>query len=128
MREILIEGASFSSAEDVHAFLARELDFPSYYGSNLDALNDCLSDIDEKTSFSFFMADECPDGEEATSFAEFFPKVIRSAFRAARENESIEVLVHAASLDAIKRLIDCRGLLELAQDDSIITQAVIAKI
>ena len=30
---------------DLHRDLARALDFPDYYGRNLDALNDCLSDV-----------------------------------------------------------------------------------
>ena len=34
------------SEKQMHDMLARELGFPGYYGRNLDALNDCLSDID----------------------------------------------------------------------------------
>jgi len=30
----------------MHKSLKRELPFPDYYGNNLDALNDCLSEID----------------------------------------------------------------------------------
>jgi hypothetical protein len=29
----------------MHADLASALDFPAYYGGNLDALNDCLGDV-----------------------------------------------------------------------------------
>ena len=36
---------AFADAAEVHAFLARELDFPEYYGRNLDALYDCLMDL-----------------------------------------------------------------------------------
>ena len=37
------------SEKQMHDMLARELGFPGYYGRNLDALNDCLSDIDIPT-------------------------------------------------------------------------------
>jgi RNAse (barnase) inhibitor barstar len=33
----------------MHEILASELDFPGYYGRNLDAFNDCLSDIEITT-------------------------------------------------------------------------------
>ena len=31
--------------EKAHTYLAEELDFPNYYGRNLDALYDCLTDL-----------------------------------------------------------------------------------
>ncbi len=33
------------TAQGAHELLAKELAFPSYYGANLDALEDCLSEI-----------------------------------------------------------------------------------
>ena len=38
--------ASWGSEADMHSDLARDLAFPDYYGRNLDALNDSLSDLD----------------------------------------------------------------------------------
>ena len=32
--------------EKGHPYLKDALDFPDYYGNNLDALNDCLGDMD----------------------------------------------------------------------------------
>lgn len=40
---------SFSCAKDMHNYLAAELAFPEYYGHNLDALHDCLTDIYKPT-------------------------------------------------------------------------------
>jgi RNAse (barnase) inhibitor barstar len=36
----------WASEDDMHRALAARLEFPAYYGHNLDALNDCLGDID----------------------------------------------------------------------------------
>ncbi len=49
MNRIIIDGNDFTSRSDLHDYLADKLDFPGYYGSNLDALADCLSEISEKT-------------------------------------------------------------------------------
>jgi RNAse (barnase) inhibitor barstar len=40
------DAARWASAEIFHAEIARQLRFPAYYGRNLDAFNDSLSDID----------------------------------------------------------------------------------
>jgi RNAse (barnase) inhibitor barstar len=36
----------WSDADAMHAAFAKTLSFPDYYGKNLDALNDCISDLD----------------------------------------------------------------------------------
>jgi hypothetical protein len=42
-----MDTSSCTSELDVHRTFARALDFPSYFGENLDALADCLSDVAE---------------------------------------------------------------------------------
>ncbi|WP_416404652.1 barstar family protein [Arthrobacter sp. LFS091] len=42
---IQVDAASWWSQADVHKDVAQALDFPDYFGSNLEALNDCLSDV-----------------------------------------------------------------------------------
>jgi ribonuclease inhibitor len=44
MTKIFLEGLLVKSEKDLHSQLALALEFPSYYGKNLDALWDCLSD------------------------------------------------------------------------------------
>ena len=41
--------------ELIHEYLMEKFEFPSYYGKNLDALYDCLTDIAEPTAVGFFM-------------------------------------------------------------------------
>lgn len=51
MREIMIDCAGLSPAE-LHDTLARELEFPAWYGRNLDALYDCLTEICTDTALT----------------------------------------------------------------------------
>ncbi|AOS68700.1 barnase inhibitor [Bacillus subtilis] len=43
MRKIIIDGRDFENIEVLHDVLKDKLDFPNYYGRNLDALWDCLT-------------------------------------------------------------------------------------
>lgn len=53
MKEILINCANITTREELHDLLARELNFPDWYGKNLDALHDCLTGLCEETSITF---------------------------------------------------------------------------
>lgn len=44
MAEIVLDGLELEELEDVHTLFARALDLPDWYGRNLDALFDCLTD------------------------------------------------------------------------------------
>lgn len=46
-KEARIIGPRCSSQEELHAYLAKKLQFPEYYGGNLAALADCLSELGE---------------------------------------------------------------------------------
>lgn len=49
MREITIDCRGFVPRSDLHRAFAEALAFPEWYGNNLDALHDCLTDIREET-------------------------------------------------------------------------------
>ena len=46
MNEIVLYGEEME--ENPHEYIKEKLDFPDYYGENLDALYDCLTEIDDK--------------------------------------------------------------------------------
>ena len=45
MKLIELDMNTFETKDDVHRFLAEEMEFPEYYGMNADALNDCLGEF-----------------------------------------------------------------------------------
>lgn len=49
MKKVIIDCASIADKAALHCALAQALEFPDYYGNNLDALYDCLTDIREET-------------------------------------------------------------------------------
>ena len=52
MKTIILDGNEIISMSDIHNIFAEELDFPEYYGKNLDALYDCLSDVTEEVEIT----------------------------------------------------------------------------
>lgn len=42
---VQIDTGLWSSQDDFHSHIKDSLDFPNYYGCNLDAFNDCLGDL-----------------------------------------------------------------------------------
>ena len=56
MNDISLSAAAWQTAAQAHAALAAALRFPAYYGGNLDALFDCLRDLDE-TAEGWHVAD-----------------------------------------------------------------------
>lgn len=47
---ITVDCTGLEDARQLHELLKKELDFPAYYGYNLDALFDCLMDIRTDTT------------------------------------------------------------------------------
>jgi len=45
---IVLDGSRMTDRESLHAELKQKLVLPDYYGNNLDALNDCLSERVER--------------------------------------------------------------------------------
>ena len=87
MMEFVLDGSAVSSRGDLHEALARGLALPDWYGGNLDALFDCLTDLEE-TTFRI-------TGTEALEaalgpYAERFFRVLRDA---AAENPRLHLVL-----------------------------------
>lgn len=49
MTHIVLDGSAIRDRESLHALLAERLSLPDWYGRNLDALYDCLTDLRDVT-------------------------------------------------------------------------------
>ena len=81
MKQITLDGNLLADATTLHDYLKEALDLPDYYGKNLDALHDCLTDLDN-IEISITMPEE--NGA-------IFQKVLRVFKAADRENDSLKL-------------------------------------
>ena len=82
MREVILDAAMLCSRESAHALLKEKLGFPPYYGANLDALHDCLTEAELTVRFVRRRGEETP----------VFAGIWRVFLDSARENPRLIVL------------------------------------
>lgn len=57
MQEVILHGNEFESKKEIHDYLKESLCFPGYYGNNLSALYDVMTDICDDTRITLDMRD-----------------------------------------------------------------------
>lgn len=57
MKKVRLNGMFMGSREKAHAHIKKRMGFPDYYGGNLDALMDCLTEIGETTEITIVCAE-----------------------------------------------------------------------
>ena len=82
MKQITLDGNLLSDLTQIHDYLKEQLDFPEYYGKNLDALHDCLTDL---CDVEITITAPVQDGA-------IFQKVLRVFKAADRENDELKVI------------------------------------
>ena len=85
MEEILVlrEG-DFRSKKKMLEHIADELSFPDYFGQNLDALMDCLSDVDQPVNIAL-------DPDPSMADKAWYRDICEVIYDAAAENRNIRV-------------------------------------
>lgn len=61
MQNIILDGAAMESRRAMHDTLAEAFSLPAYYGRNLDALWDCLTERSEPLCISFLSPERMPE-------------------------------------------------------------------
>ena len=80
MRKIVLDLSGAQSRGQMHELLAESFSFPDWYGRNLDALYDCLTDIFEDTCAGIY---GMPEDEE---LKEYGLRIRRTCEEAEEEN------------------------------------------
>jgi|InofroStandDraft_1065614.scaffolds.fasta_scaffold135310_2 ribonuclease inhibitor len=76
MRKVVLNFDGMNSKEEIQEYLAEQMEFPFYYGKNLDALYDCLTDISEPVAVACHMPEE-----EKDSYMEAYLDKLYGTFR-----------------------------------------------
>ena len=87
MRKIQLDIRHIHTVEALHIYLQYMLDFPAYYGRNLDALYDMLCQESEPTQIEVLYASDDENNMKA-----YYPKLMRVLRDAACENGRLQIL------------------------------------
>ena len=84
MNIVQLSAAAWDTPEKAHAALADALAFPDYYGHNLDALHDCLTDLNDTQ----LVITDCA---AASGQMEKWPGFLSVFFDSASENPGLDI-------------------------------------
>ena len=80
--KVILDALRLQQKEEAHKYLREALNFPDYYGENLDALHDCLTELDDVV-IEFVNADKVSGG--------YFAKVMNVFMDSAEDNQGLKI-------------------------------------
>ncbi len=93
----------------IHEYIAEKMNFPQYYGHNLDALYDCLTDICEPTAVGIAVPEGMEDALEENDsdkdvLLRYLDRILRTFQDAEAGNPNLAVLgpEYPAGKEAVK--------------------------
>lgn len=92
MNRVQLSARKWRTEQDVHDALARVLQFPGYYGRNLDALFDCLRELTDTQ----LVIEDCAFAAERI---ERWGKFLMVFFDSAMENPGLQIRLLAGNGD-----------------------------
>lgn len=81
--KVVLDALRLQHKEEAHKYLRSALNFPDYYGENLDALHDCLTELDDVV-VEFVNADKVSGS--------YFARVMEVFRDSAEENRGLKIL------------------------------------
>ncbi len=87
--QFTIDASRLTDREESHDYLAEVLELPSYYGKNLDALYDCLTEMTD-TEIIVDHADEA---------GEYYSQILEVMAEATEENDQLELTIQEDILE-----------------------------
>lgn len=80
MKTIEINLGNVRTREEFHEEVSQKLNFPDYYGKNLDAMYDCLTDILEPMEINFYGVEKCrASSSEMSKYIESLKRMLDDA-------------------------------------------------
>ena len=98
MKEVILDLTPFEEKIALHTYLKNTLDFPFYYGANLDALNDELTSV----SYPLKITLRYPARPKGM-MKEYLPRVLQVFRDAARENYNLELVIEEPARRSCRR-------------------------
>jgi ribonuclease inhibitor len=97
INKVILDLTRPKSVDELHQYLAEKLDFPEYYGANLDALYDALTDICHDTCIGIHVPDHQHDSEytpcDPSEFDDYRDIVCQVFTDAEQDNPHLAVLI-----------------------------------
>ena len=87
--QVVIDGKKMKDKQTLHAYLKEQCKFPEYYGNNLDALYDVLTDRSEPLEIKVEHAEELK--EILCGYGEAFIETLEDA-AASSKNITLEII------------------------------------
>ena len=83
---VFLNGKEMCSRQALHDHLKQQLNLPDYYGRNLDALYDCLTERSEPTELLVLDFDCCRE-----ALGKYADGLLRTLYHAALHNPNLEI-------------------------------------